>query len=51
MIDMPQLIGLCPEHKDEFYVPHGGKCPIAGCEFELWIYRLDHTTAKPDKEG
>jgi hypothetical protein len=23
----PKVIGLCPICHDEFYVPHGGKCP------------------------
>jgi hypothetical protein len=23
----PEVIGLCPVCHDEFYVPHGGKCP------------------------
>lgn len=23
----PEVIGLCPNCHDEFYVPHGGKCP------------------------
>jgi hypothetical protein len=33
---LPVVIGLCPEHAGEFYVPHGGVCPE--CSEELMTY-------------
>jgi hypothetical protein len=35
---MPVGVWLCPQHRDEFYVPHGGICPVLGCGERLIGY-------------
>jgi hypothetical protein len=35
---LPERVGLCPQHGDEFYVPHDGRCPAVGCTHELVMY-------------
>ena len=38
--DRTPVIGrwFCPDHADEFWVPHGGQCPEPGCECALEEY-------------
>jgi hypothetical protein len=38
MSTLPKVIGLCPVHAEEFYVPHGGICPEPGCDREMAMY-------------
>lgn len=37
---LPTTVWLCPIHSEEFWVPHGGRCPEAGCEDELVAFDL-----------
>lgn len=41
MSELPQVVGLCPVHAGEFYMPHGGRCPDPGCNRELVEYVRD----------
>lgn len=37
---LPAVVGLCPVHAGEFYVPHGGVCPEPGCDRQLKVYEV-----------
>lgn len=39
---LPDVVGLCPRHFLEFYVPHDGICPYGDCGEQLVIYRNSH---------
>jgi hypothetical protein len=52
--DLPQAIWLCPSpwgHAEEFYVPHGGVCPAAGCRETLVPYHRDERQAEKMPDG
>lgn len=42
---MPEVVGLCrdPEHTPEFYMPHGGNCPV--CDRPLAEYVMERKLA------
>jgi hypothetical protein len=42
---LPITVWLCPVHSEEFWAPHGGTCPEAGCDDELVPYALQRTGA------
>lgn len=35
---VPNVVGLCPVHSEEFYVPHAGVCPEPGCHEAMVEY-------------
>lgn len=45
MPDMPEVVGLCrdPAHTEEFYMPHGGNCPV--CDRPLAEYVMERKLA------
>jgi len=48
---LPPLVGLCPEHAPEFYMPlwpgDSTRCPEPGCDQELVIYAV--ATREPEE--
>lgn len=49
-MSLPAIVGLCPVHADEFYVPHGGICPEPGCDRELAVYVRAPSTATAPRQ-